>query len=76
MPNFNHCPIVWMFTTKKSYGRIENTKKKHALRFVLNDYQSIYLDLLNNSASTGSKVTTLRLFAIEIYNCVNNLKPE
>ena len=36
MSNFNYCPIVWMFTSKKSLEKIENIKKR-ALRFVLND---------------------------------------
>ena len=43
--NFNYRPIVWMFTCTKSLNRIENIKKR-ALRFVLDDYESSYHDLL------------------------------
>ena len=75
MSNFNYCPIVWMFTGKKSLDRIEDIQKR-ALRFVLNDYQSNYQDLLNKSEATGIKIMTLRLLAIEVYKCVNNLNPK
>ena len=75
MSNSNNCPIVWMFTSKKSLEKIENIQKR-ALRFVLNDYQSNYHDLLNKSEATGIKIMTLRLLAIEVYKCVNNFNPE
>ena len=60
-----------MLTSKESLEKIENIKKR-ALRFVLNDYQSNYHDLLNNSQATRIKIITLRLLAIEVYKCVNN----
>ena len=74
--NFNYCPIVWMFTIPRN--RLTESKKnqKRALRFVLNDYQSNYHDLLNKSEATGIKITTLRLSAIEVYKCANDLNPE
>ena len=75
MSNFNYCPIVWMYTTKKLLDRIENIQKR-ALRFVLNDYHSNYHDLLIKSEATGIKITTLRLLSIEVYKCVNDLNPE
>ena len=64
-----------MFTSKKSLEKIENIQKR-ALRFVLNDYQSNYHDLLNKSEATGIKIMTLHLLAIEVYKCVNNFNPE
>ena len=57
MSNFNYCPIVWMFTSKK-WLKKKNRLLKNALRFVLNDYQSNNHDLLNKSDATGM---TLRL---------------
>ena len=75
MSNFNYCPIVWMFTSKKSLEQIENIKKR-ALRFVLNNYQSNYHGLFNKSEASGIKIITLRLLAIEVYKCVNNFNPE
>ena len=73
--NCYYCPIVWMFTSKKSLEKIENIKKR-ALRFVLNDYQSHYHFLLNKSEADGIKIMTFPLLAIEVYKCVNNFKPE
>ena len=75
MSNFNYCPIVWMFTCKKSLDRIENIKKR-ALRFVLDDYESSYHDLLIQCEVSGIKSMTLRLLAIEVFKCVNKLNPE
>ena len=39
--NFNYCPLVWMFLSKRSLNKIENFQKR-ALRFVLDDYASSY----------------------------------
>ena len=75
MSNFNYCPIVWMFTGKKSLDKIENIKKR-ALRFVLDDYGSSYHDLLIQTEVPGIKIMTLRLLAIEVFKCVNKLNPE
>ena len=75
MSNFNYCPIVWMFTGKKSLDRIENIQKR-ALRFVLDDYRSSYHDLLIQTEVPGIKIMTLRLLAIEVFKCVNKLNPE
>ena len=72
MSNFNYCPIVWMFTSKKSLEKIENIKKC-ALRF---DYQPNHHDLLSKNEATGIKIMTLRLLAIEVYKCVDNFNPE
>ena len=37
--NFNDCPLVWMFSSKR-LNKIENLQKR-AFRFVLNDYTSL-----------------------------------
>ena len=34
--NFNYCPFVWMFSSKRSLNKIENLRKR-ALCFVLDD---------------------------------------
>ena len=73
--HFNYCPIVWMFTGKKSLDGIENIKKR-ALRFVLDDYGSSYHDLLIQSEVPRIKIMTLRLLAIEVFKCVNKSNPE
>ena len=75
MSNFIFCPIVWLFTCNKSLDRIENIQNR-ALRFVLDDYESGYHDLLIQCEVSGIKIMTLRLLAIEVFECVNKLNPE
>ena len=46
---FNYCPLVWMFCSRKSYNLI-NKVQERTLRLITNDYQSslnILLDKCN-----------------------------
>ena len=45
MSNFSYCSLVWNFCSAQSLNKIENLQKR-ALRFLLNDYDSTYEDLL------------------------------
>ena len=72
--NFNYCPLVWMFSSKKSLTNIENIQKR-ALRFVNNDYTSSFQELLINSGVSGIRIMTLRSLAIEVYKCVKQINP-
>ena len=47
--NFNYCPLVWMFSSKRSLNKIENLQKQ-ALRFVLDDCTSSYELFLEKSS--------------------------
>ena len=47
MSNFNYCSLVWNVFSAQSLNKIENLRKR-ALRFLLNDYDSTYEDLLGN----------------------------
>ena len=47
--------------------------KKRALRFVLDDYQSGYDDLLQNANVPGIKIMLLRYLAIEVFKCINEI---
>ena len=67
--NFNHCPVVWMFTSKSSLNKLENIQKR-ALRFVCNDFVSKYSELLEKCGSQGVKLMALSFMAIEVYKCV------
>ena len=75
MYNFNYCPLMWMFTSKTSLSKLENIQKR-ALRFVLDDYQSGYADLLQNANNVpGIKIMLLRYIAIEVFKCINEINP-
>ena len=41
MSNFNYSSLVWNFSSAQSLNKIENLQKR-ALRFLLNDYDSLY----------------------------------
>ena len=73
--NFNYCPVVWLFTSKSSLSKLENIQKR-ALKFVLNDYESDYNDLLTKANVPGIKIMTLRKLAIEVYKSVTKINPE
>ena len=49
MPNFNFCPLLWMFSSANSLNRIENLKKR-GLIFLLDYYESTYEQLLNKTS--------------------------
>ena len=63
-----------MFTSKTSLSKLENIQKR-ALRFVLDDYQSGYTDLLQNANVPWIKIMRLRYLAIEVFKCINEINP-
>ena len=72
---FNFCPIVWNFCGKTSIKLVEKVQEK-ALRFVMNDYQSTYNELLNNSKRCTLHVARLRVLAVEVFKCVHKMNPK
>ena len=63
-----------MFTSKTSLSKLGNIQKR-ALRFVLNDYQSGYTDLLHIAKVLGIKIMVLRYLTIEVFKCVKKISP-
>ena len=53
--NFNYCPLVWHFSSRKSINKIQ----KRALRFLLNDYSSDYETLLKKTNKCTAEVNDL-----------------
>ena len=74
MSNFNYCSLVWNFSSAQSLNRIENLYKR-ALRFLLNDYDSTYDDLLEKSGYPNMNLRRQRTLCIEIYKTLNKLNP-
>ena len=66
MSNFNYCSLVWDFCSAQSLNKIEN-RQKRALRFLLNDYDSTYEDLLEESGYPNMNLRRQRTLYIEIY---------
>ena len=63
MSNFNYCPLVWMFANATSLKKIENLQKR-ALRFLYNNYQLSFEELLDTANSSTINVERLYCFCI------------
>ena len=72
--NFNYCPLVWYFSSRKSINKIENIQKR-ALMLLLNDYSSDYETLLKKTNKCTMEVKSLRLLALEIFKAFNENCP-
>ena len=72
--NFNYCPLVWHFSSRKSINKIENIQNR-ALRFLLNDYFSDYETILKKTNKCIMEVKRLRLLALEIFQAFNENCP-
>ena len=69
--NFNYCPLVWMFSHKTSLQKIESLHKR-ALRFLLNEYENSYEQLLEKSEKSNMNFRRIRFLCIEIYKTINS----
>ena len=74
MSNFNYCSLVRNFSSAQSLNKMENLQKR-ALRFLWNDYDSTYKDLLEKSSCPNMKLRRHRTLCIEIYKALNELNP-
>ena len=63
-----------MFSNATSFKKIENLQKR-ALRFLYNNYQSIYKELLDKANSSTMNVKRLCFLCVEIYKTINDLYP-
>ena len=62
--NFDYCPLVWMFSHKKSLNKTESLHKR-ALRFLLNYYENSYEQLLEKSGKSNMNLQQIRFLGIE-----------
>ena len=61
---------VWMFSNATSLlKKIENLQKR-ALRFLYNNYQLTYEELLDKANSSTMNVKRLRFLCVEIYKTI------
>ena len=70
MSNFNFCPLSWHFCSEANTNKIEKIQER-ALRFIYNDYNSTYENLLIVSKLPTLKVRKLRTMAIEVYKILH-----
>ena len=72
--NFNHYPLVWMFSSTQSLNKIENLQKR-ALRFLYDGFKASYEDLRLKGGKSKMNVRRLRTLYVEIYKALNDLNP-
>ena len=72
MSIFNYCPPVWNFFGAQSLNKIENLQKR-TVRFLLNDYNSTYEDLLEKSGCPKMNLRRQRTLCKELYKTLNKL---
>ena len=72
MTNFNYCLSSWVFSSASSLKKIENLQKR-ALRFLYNDYEISYEELLLKSDRATVNVNRLRILCTEIYKTINTV---
>ena len=74
LSNFNFCPLSWHFCSEANTNKIEKIQER-ALRFIYNDYNSTYENLLIVSKLPTLKVRRLRTMAIEVYKILHQESP-
>ena len=74
LSNFNYCPLVWFVSSAKSWSKIESLQKR-ALRFVLNDYDSSYQELLTKCGKSTINLRNHRSVCIEMFKTLNDINP-
>ena len=72
---FSHCPLVWMFCSRKLNERI-NSVHKRALRTLYLDYCSTFAELLEKDKSVTIHQRNLQLLAVEMFKIVRKIGPE
>ena len=74
LSNFNFCPLAWHFCTEKNSKKIEKVQER-ALRFVYEDYNSSYDDLLKKAKVPSLQIRRMRTMVLETFKIMNKLSP-
>ena len=74
MSNFNYHSLVWNFSSAQLLNKIKNLKKR-AFRFLLNDFDTTYEDMLEKSDYRNINLKRQRTLYIEIYKTLTKLNP-
>ena len=74
LSNFNFCPISWHFCSKTNTNKIEKIQER-ALRFVYDDFNSSYTELLTKANLPTLETRRIRTMAIETFKILNALAP-
>ncbi len=73
--HFNFCPLVWHFCGVKNTTRLEKLQYR-ALRFVFDDYDGSYEDLLARAKMPSLELGRQRQMCLEVFKCIHNTAPQ
>ena len=74
LSNFNFCPLAWHFCTEKNSKKLEKVQER-ALRFVYEDYNSSYEELLHKAKAPSLQIRQIRTMALETIKIVSKIAP-
>jgi hypothetical protein len=72
--NLNFCPLVWHFCSKANTQKLEKVNYR-ALRFVFQNFNSSYEELLGKMKTCTLEVQRLRMVAMETFKILNGIGP-
>ena len=70
-----YCPLVWMFSSKGYYKRINKIHEK-SLRFILYDYESSFDSLLSTLNEKAINQRCINVLLTEVYKYLNGYFPD
>ena len=75
MPFFNFCPLTCHFCKKSNTEKLEKINFR-ALKFVYQDFNSSYVDLISKAGTTKFHLTRLRTLAFETFKITYGVSPK
>ena len=72
--HFKYCPLVWHFCNASNTKKIEKLQNR-ALRFVCQDFNSSYEELLENAKCSTLHEKRIQKLMAEVYKAVHQLSP-
>jgi hypothetical protein len=72
--NFSYCSSVWVFCGLGNERKIENIQKR-AMRFIYNDYEHTYNEMLVMYKMNSIKLTRLKSLVCDVFKCINKVSP-
>ena len=71
IPHFNYCSETWHFCNKSAIAKLEKVNER-ALRFVFNEKQRPYSELLNKIGLPSLENQRLAKIVCTVFNVINN----
>jgi hypothetical protein len=74
LSNFNLCPLAWHFCSKANTVKLEKIQER-VLRFIYEDYNSTYGELLHIAKVPSLRIRRMRVMALECSKILYRLSP-